>query len=143
MDDEQAELVKRGKQLCVDISGKADELYAVLHAISQADSRQPKVQDKYGEPTWSYLVKVAIPDKIHLTRAFREFAVENGFREDKVSELWNGSPTSEGFVRYYQRTGTKWKNWTKVWQNWVTNENKRRAGPRESRFDRVVGKTRG
>lgn len=140
--EEKDELIKRGKQICVEITSKADELYAILHVLSTAETRQPKAQDKYGEPTWVYLVKVPIPDKIMLTRAFREFAVANGFREDKVSELWNGSPTSEGFVRYYQRTGTKWKNWTKVWQNWVTNENKRRAKPSDSRFDRLA-KTRG
>lgn len=142
---DQEELIKRGKQLCVAIADKADELSAILHALSTAETRQPKQQDKYGEPTWAYLVKVPIPEKIYLTRVFREYAVEQGILPEKVSELWNGSPVSEGFVRYFQRTGKKWKNWTTVWQNWVTNDNKRRAKPTESRFDRLssaVGRTR-
>jgi len=147
MDSEHIELVKRFRRLVVDVQAKVTEMDQIVTMLAdEIPTRQVKEQDEYGEPTWAYMVKVAIPKDIKLTRRLREYAVEAGFQESAVSELWNGGPTSEGFVRYYRRTGRRWLNWSLVWMKWVRDEKVRKHGVParggESRFDRLsrVGK---
>jgi hypothetical protein len=136
---EETDLVKRGMQLLREIEGKSKELGAILLGLAEPVQRQVATTDKYGEPTWAYMVNVRIPDAIKLTRHLREYAVSQGFNEAAVSEMWNGGPMKEGFVQYYRKTGKKFSNWSLVWMTWVRNEKTRPSGG-GSRFDRLVGK---
>jgi hypothetical protein len=142
MTDESSELIRRARRLIADATDKLKELSEIVSELTNGEGLKPREQDKYGEPTWAYMVKVRIPVNIYLTRKFREYAVSQGFNEVAVSELWNGTPLAEGFVQYFRRTGKKNQNWTLTWENWVRNANKfksKPAGP-VSRFDRAVGK---
>lgn len=89
-------------------------------------------KDANGEPTWTYAIKCRIPADIFLTTVFSEYALEWGFNEQSAKTLFYGAePGSgssyEGFKRYYERVGTKWSHWTKVWQKWVRSEHERKT----------------
>jgi len=67
-------------------------------------------------PEFKFQKKVPIPTNIFLTLRMLEYAQKKGCNGDYVHTLF------EGFTNYYGKSGTKWKDWTLVWYDWVRND---------------------
>ncbi len=144
-DELNKELLKKANQLMRTATQSLADLQLVLDELGGKETKRIKERDENDEPTWSYAIKVKIPPDFYLTRKFLDYAMEYGFSVDEATQLMLGKPSGgyaiyEGFFKYYNRVGTKWQNWTLVWQKWVRTEHDRRQAKKNgssqtTRFD--------
>lgn len=141
--DERLELIKKASRLATTIRQASADLAEVIQELKDNKPRTEKELDADGNPTWSFKVKVAIPKDIWLTPAFSRYAIEKGYTiPQQIDRLFHGEGSYEGFVRYYQRTNTKWSHWTLVWQKWVRTDNDRKTQTNgKTRFDQQRTRT--
>lgn len=58
--------------------------------------------------------KTRIPDDFAVTDSMRAWAAEKG-----IARVIDIDVETENFVDYYHAAGTKWVDWTRVWQRWM------------------------
>lgn len=95
------------------------------------ERRKTKETDEAGEPTWRYQARVVIPKNFYLTKRMAKYAIDRGFAEQKIREMF------DGFVRWYNKNGKKWQDWTRVWMDWVRREQERSSAPKMKTTDRM------
>lgn len=120
-EDRLKETIDRAMALLGQMTSCSQEMALLLASLREKPKRSVRELDANGEPTWNFQVKVRIPKDITLTKAFREYAAKQGFKEKELPDLW------EGFVNWYTKQGTKWMHWSKVWFDWCRRECKRRS----------------
>jgi len=127
-DEERLQILSRISALAALIEKYSSEMRGLTLALATKKPRSKKETDQFGEPTFNFERKVAIPNDIKLTRRMRDYALEKGFNATQIAPMW------ENFTNYYRRTGTKWKDWYAVWQKWVrTDIDRRKSQPSTSR----------
>lgn len=149
IDNREAALQAAERKLRVAQTALAEMVELLAEAQGKKAKRIPEI-DANGEPTWNYAIKRGVPDDIYVTKKFAAYALAWEFTAEQAEVLMHGADPSsgstyEGFIKYYQRVGTKWARWTLVWEKWVREQNERRkskgngSGPGVgTRYDRAA-----
>jgi hypothetical protein len=126
-EEERLKILQRATAISMTIRKLGEELQDLLYAMRSRKKRVGKEVTDEGEPTFRFQVKCAIPKDIRMTKAMKQYALNKGYNATTVNPVW------EEFTNYYRRKGTKWMDWTAVWQKWVRTEAQRRANTGGSR----------
>lgn len=135
-EDSTAEMIaKRGRLLRTAMQALSD--IQIIDAALAGEKIKPiREQDENGEPTWNYLVKVALPADFRMTKRFLAYGSGFNFNPESMHTLMHGKDTYEGFIGYYSRTKTKWANWSLVFMKWVRSEHDRKTKKEAGRLTR-------
>jgi hypothetical protein len=78
--------------------------------------KQKRELDVLGEPMFAFNAVVPIPKDFYITKILWQYAAVNGFKDEEIKSM------ADAFVRYYNKSGKKWKHWSKVWMDWVQRD---------------------
>lgn len=119
-DDIPDEISPELRKELMDLATAARSLAARIDVIVQR--KKTKDLDENSEPTFRYNAKVAIPKEFFLTKRLAHYAAVQGMNTERIKTEF------DAFVRYYNKTGRKWQDWSRVWMDWVRNSISRQKG---------------
>lgn len=119
-DDIPDEISPELRKELMDLATAARSLAARIDVIVQR--KKSKDLDENGEPTFRFNAKVVIPKEFFLTKRLAKYATDHGMSVERTKTEF------DNFVRYYNKTGRKWQDWSRVWMDWVRNSLTRQKG---------------
>ncbi len=121
--DEIENITQLGDQERTELMKLAVQLRSCAESIDRIVKRKrSKDVDDNGEPTFRFAAKVQIPQNFYLTKRLVAYASSKGFDDAGIKRML------DEFIRYYNKSGVKWMDWSRVWYDWVSREVKRQSG---------------
>lgn len=120
-EDERKQVIAKFQRMALNLRTMAQDFTALVEYLDKPKNVPIKDRkDDNSEPSFRYLTRVPIPKDIYLTRRIQEYARDMGFNSAEIPEVFTA------FKDYYERTQTKWQDWSLVAMKWYRTDMQRR-----------------